>query len=486
MGKSIFRPNLLREIYMTCLIQLIDVSLYFSEKRCFEGFNYPIHAGERIALIGDNGSGKSCMLEIINQLVPPNDGFVKYSQQLTIGYVPQLLNCTATLSGAEQFNHALTQALASNPQVLILDEPTNHLDNKNRRSLMRLLEQFAGTLIIASHDVHLLRSQEYCFWHFNQNKITLFQGQFDHLQQQQDLEFQAINEELAHLQRQKKQNHLSLMQEQHRAKNSRQKGERSIQQSKWPTIVSGTKMLRGQETSGKKKKTLLHDKKLLGERLCQLDRQEEIIPQFELTSTKSTTKALVTITEGKAAYEQRVILDHINLNITGQSRLSLCGPNGSGKSTLLKAIMGNNAVTKEGIWITPLLKDIGYLDQHYQWLSSEYSVFETIEICRPDWNHAQIRTHLNNFLFRKNEQINALVSTLSGGEKARLSLAKIAANPPRLLILDELTNNLDLKTRNHVITLLKKYPGPFIIISHDSDFLEQIGITEEYHVEKTK
>ena len=469
---------------MTCLIQLIDISLYFSEKLCFDAFNYQIDAGERIALIGDNGSGKSCMLKIINQLTPPNDGCIKYAAPITMAYVPQVHNDRASLSGAEQFNLALTQALALNPDVLMLDEPTNHLDNKNRQSLMRLLKHFAGTLIVASHDVTLLRSQEYCFWHFNQNKITIFQGQFDHLQQQQALDFEAIEQEMDHLQRQKKQIHLSLMQEQKRAKHSRQKGQRSIQQAKWPTIVSNAKMLRGQETSGKKKKNLSDDKKMLAEQLQQLNRQEQITPHFELTSKKSTTKALVTITEGKIAYDQRIILDHVNLNITGQSRLALYGSNGSGKSTLLKAIMGDSAIRKEGIWITPLLKDIGYLDQHYQGLSEEITVFEIIGTCRPDWTHAQIRHHLNNFLFRKNEQINAMVSVLSGGEKARLSLAKIAANPPKLLILDELTNNLDLKTRNHVITLLKNYPGPFIIISHDSDFLEQIELTDKYIIKK--
>ena len=153
---------------MTCLIQLTDISLYFTQKTCFEAFNYEIHAGERIALIGDNGSGKSSMLKILNKLTSPSDGFIKYASGLTVAYIPQLPDCIVSSSGAEQFNYALTAALAQNPHVLLLDEPTNHLDNKNRQSLMRLLAQFSGTLIIASHDVNLLRRQEYCFWHFNQ------------------------------------------------------------------------------------------------------------------------------------------------------------------------------------------------------------------------------------------------------------------------------------------------------------------------------
>lgn len=146
--------------------------------------------------------------------------------------------------------------------------------------------------------------------------------------------------------------------------------------------------------------------------------------------------------------------------------------------------MNDPDIKKEGSWITPLLKDIGYLDQHYQPLEEKRSVLETIQHYRPDWNHAQIRHHLNDFLFRKNEQVYSQTTQLSGGEKARLSLALIAAKPPKLLILDEITNNLDLTTRNHVITLLKNYPGPFIIISHDQDFLQKIGITETINLEK--
>ncbi|MBL7479514.1 ATP-binding cassette domain-containing protein [Legionella bononiensis] len=467
---------------MSRLIQLVDLSLYCSKKICFEAFNYSIYSGERIALIGDNGSGKSCMLKIIKNLMPPNEGYVHYADNLTVSYVPQLINGHDTASGAERFNWALTQALAEDPDVLLLDEPTNHLDTKNRQSLMRLLAQYTGTLIIASHDIHLLRSAEYCFWHFNQSQITLFKGHFDHFQQQNTLNRQVIETEIGQLRYQKKQQHQALMKEQIRAKNSRLKGEKSIDQAKWPTIVSKSKVLRAQETSGKKKKNLAKNKEDLINRLHELGKEEEINPHFDLSLSHSTTKALVTISDGSVSYNQRKILNNINLNITGQSRVALCGVNGSGKSTLIKAIMGSKEIIKEGLWLTPGLKDIGYLDQHYQQLSPDDTVLETLQNCREDWSHVELRKHLNDFLFRTNEEVNAPTLTLSGGEKARLCLAKIAANPPKLLLLDELTNNMDLKTRSHVMTLMQKYPGPFIVISHDDDFLEQININEYYNI----
>jgi len=98
------------------------------------------------------------------------------------------------------------------------------------------------------------------------------------------------------------------------------------------------------------------------------------------------------------------------------------------------------------------------------------------------WSYIEVRRLLNDFLFRKNEEVNTEVSRLSGGEKVRLTLAQIAAFTPKLLILDEITNNLDLETRGHVIEVLKNYPGAMIIISHDVDFLKEIGVSDGYEI----
>jgi ATPase subunit of ABC transporter with duplicated ATPase domains len=97
-----------------------------------------------------------------------------------------------------------------------------------------------------------------------------------------------------------------------------------------------------------------------------------------------------------------------------------------------------------------------------------------------------IRRHLNDFIFRKNEEVNALVKNLSGGERARLSLAQIAANPPKLLILDEITNNLALETRDHVVQVLRDFPGAMLVVSHDADFLKEIQIEEYYEIENKR
>lgn len=189
------------------------------------------------------------------------------------------------------------------------------------------------------------------------------------------------------------------------------------------------------------------------------------------------------MSEGGVSYNNdKPLLAQINFSLTAGDRIAIRGNNGTGKSTLVKAINNDPNIVKSGNWYVPKVSDIGYLDQHYATLSSHLTVLETIEALVPDWRPIDLRRHLCDFLFCKNEEVNALVSTLSGGEKARLTLAQIAAKTPKLLILDEITNNLDLETREHVIQVLREYPGSMIVISHDDDFLSEIEVNNQYNL----
>ena len=151
------------------------------------------------------------------------------------------------------------------------------------------------------------------------------------------------------------------------------------------------------------------------------------------------------------------------------------------QTTLLKAILGDPCIITSGEWSINVA-DMGYLDQHYATLSADKTVLETIAVLQPSWSHIELRRHLIDFLFRSNAQVETLVADLSGGEKARLSLAQIAARTPKLLILDEISNNLDLETRAHVISILREYPAAMLIISHDEDLLKSIDIQQRYTV----
>lgn len=461
-------------------IHIKNLEISFSQKTCFEDFSTQIHHGSRIAIIGQNGSGKSTLLKTLQGQFEPSCGSIYPSDDIIFGYVPQVICEFELLSGGQRLNKALTKALSLNPNVLLLDEPTNHLDSYNRHSLMRMLKKYTGTLIVVSHDIEFLNSCVDILWHIDNGKVHVFLGRYDDYMTQIKIQRISVEQKLAKLGHQKKEAHQDLMKEQERAKKSDLRGQKSIQQRKWPTIVSDEKARRAVETSGKKKRAIRNHREDLLEKLSDLRLPEVITPKFSINAADISNRVLVSIINGSVGYKCGArILENINLSLMPKSRIALYGDNGSGKSTLLKAILGDQNIVKLGDWYVP--NDMGYLDQHYNTLANEKSVLETIaELV--GWNHAEIRRHLNDFLFRKNEEVHVKVSQLSGGEKVRLSLAQIAASRKKLLILDEITNNLDLSTKVHLLDFLNAYPGGFIIVCHDEGFLEKLKLDATYWV----
>lgn len=464
-------------------IQIQNLELSFSHKTCFENFNIQINYGNRIGIIGRNGSGKSTLLKMLHGTFNATEGDIQIPNNLVCGYVPQVITQFNDLSGGQRLNEAITKALSLTPNMLLLDEPTNHLDQRNRKSLLRMLQTYIGTLIVVSHDPELLRNCIDTLWHIDNGRIQVFSGNYvDYIQEMQN-QRASIEQELSRLDRQKKHMHQALMQEQKRAASSKIKGEKSIEKRKWPTIVSKAKALRGEETSGRKRSAIEHKKQELMDQLANLKLPEIIVPKFSLNNADIGNHTIVSINNGAIAYDEtKFILEDINLSLNSKSRIAISGDNGSGKSTLLKAILDDRSIIKRGNWHHPKPEDIGYLDQHYATLSPQKTVFESIAELMPRQSHTDIRMFLTDFLFRKNEEINAKIHSLSGGEKARLSLAQIAAFTPKLLILDEVTNNLDLETQNHVINVLGRYPGAMILISHDEEFLREIRVEEYYQI----
>lgn len=463
-------------------IQFKNLDLSFPHKTCFSDFDGQIIYGSRIAIIGSNGSGKSTLLKFFNEEVEPGAGEIHLPKDLMVGYLPQVIDSFNDLSGGEGLNCALTQALADDPNILLLDEPTNHLDRNNRRSLLRMLHGFSGTLLIVTHDVEVLNNLIDTIWHIDNGRVHVFSGNYEDYQRERAIKRNSLEDAVSSLKRQKKIMHQSLMKEQTRAKNSRLHGEKHIEQRKWPTVRSATKLSNAAETSGLKQSALKNQKQGLIEQLAELHTPERIKPKFTLNATL-TQQALVSICQGEVGYpNNKMILRDLNVTICGNERVALTGDNGSGKSTFIKAILGSSLLVKQGEWLTPHTHDIGYLDQHYATLPPDQTVLGVIADALPHATYLDIRKHLNNFLFRKNEEVHAIVSSLSGGEKARLSLGQIAAKKPKLLILDEMTNNLDLETRTHVIDLLHAYSGALIVISHDADFLRAINITTYYQI----
>jgi ATPase subunit of ABC transporter with duplicated ATPase domains len=463
------------------IIQINQLGISFAHKTCFDGFSTHVHGADRIAIIGQNGSGKSTLLKTLLNQVEPSGGSIHISDNVIFGYVPQVICEFETLSGGQRLNEALTQALSVSPNVLLLDEPTNHLDSYNRKSLMRMLRQYAGTLIVVTHDVEFLNTCIDTLWHIDNGKVHIFTGNYDDYMRETNIKRASIEGELSRLDRQKKDAHHALMKEQERAKKSNSRGEQSIRERKWPTIVSDEKARRAVETSGKKKKAIHNEKHDLLEKLSTLRLPEVITPKFSIKAADISDRVLVSISDGSVGYkDNETVVQNINFSLTSKNRIALQGDNGSGKSTLIKGILGDQNIIKTGDWYVP--NDVGYLDQHHATLDTEKSVLETITELAPTWTHAEVRRYLNDFLFRKNEEVHAKIHQLSGGEKVRLSLAQIAAKTQKLLILDEITNNIDLSTKEHLLEFLNAYPGSFIIVCHDEGFLAKLNLDDVYAV----
>lgn len=453
-------------------IQFINLELGYGEKTCFTHFNTTIYPGEKIAIIGDNGSGKSCLLKYIADI---------NQKDLNISYIPQIIEDFSTLSGGQRFNKALSAVLANHPNLLLLDEPTNHLDEDNRHSLTRLLRKLSVTQIIVSHDVELLDNHIDSLWHIVNGYIRIFRGKYSDYCTMLAQEKEQLLEDVSRLNRDKQNQHAALMKEQQRSKKKKIYGEKKYEGDK---IALRSAQGSGQRTTAKNNAYLNQKKSDITERLNQLWQPEEIHYLFDLVPAVEK-KAIVTINQGVCGYKNsniKNIFKYINFDLSSGERVALSGPNGSGKSTLIKAIMNDLSIYRDGEWFLPDLKDIAYLDQHYSNLPEDKTILEFCGCLKPSFSHAECRHFLNQFLFCKNEEVNRSISVLSGGEKARLSLVAIALQRPRLLILDEITNNIDLTTREHITQVLKSYSGAMLIISHEENFLKAIDIDEYYDV----
>jgi ATPase subunit of ABC transporter with duplicated ATPase domains len=318
-------------------------------------------------------------------------------------------------------------------------------------------------------------------WHIDDGKVTVFNGKHDDYMRQRQAKYNSLLKQKDALDRQKAEAHQDLMKRQERTAKSKASGRKKVENKRWMKSVGDLKGMKAEVAQGKQLHSIDKKKQEIAEQMQQLHLPEVIVPKFNLPAQKAAGGTVLSVNDGTVGYGDNVILAGITLSLQAGQRLALTEPNGSGKTTLIKAILSDPSVTRAGYWY--VTNGIGFLDQHYQTLDLEKSALKIIANAAPQWDHAEIRRHLNDFLFRKNEEVNALVKNLSGGERARLSLAQIAANPPKLLILDEITNNLDLETRDHVVQVLCDFPGAMIVVSHDADFLKEIRIEEYYEIE---
>jgi ATP-binding cassette, subfamily F, member 3 len=347
----------------------------------------------------------------------------------------------SSLSGGQKTRLALGKLLLTKPDILILDEPTNHLDIDTLSWLEQYLQGYDGAILIVSHDRYFLDKVVTQVYEVSRKQIQKFIGNYSAY-----LDQKAANYERDLKQYEKQQQEVANLQD-------------FIQRN----LARASTTKRAQSRRKKLEKMDLMDRPLGDEKSA----------TFSFEIEKQTGNDVLTVDSLAVGYDGQKVSENINMRAYRGESIALVGPNGIGKSTLLKTIIKKLPALAGAIQYGANLA-IGYYDQEQAELTSNKRVLNELWDDWPLKSEKEIRTVLGNFLF-SGDDVLKIVSTLSGGEKARLALAKLMLEKANVLILDEPTNHLDLDSKEVLENALVDYPGTIIFVSHDRYFINRIA-----------
>ncbi len=466
----------------TPLLTLSTISLNFGSNPLFESCDLNLSSGDRIALVGRNGSGKSTLLKIIAGEIEPDSGKRFIQPRATIRYLSQepdlsgyenvldyveagltagddeyraqyLLNSLGLkgdenpihLSGGEQRRAALAKVLAPSPDILLLDEPTNHLDLPAIIWLQQELNSLKSAMIIISHDRRFLSDlTKACVWIDRGAAKRLNQG-FSSFEAWRDKYLQEEDEERHKLDR-------KIVREEH-----------------W--VRYGVTARRKRNV-----RRMAELNSLKQDRINQ--RQQTGSVKLDVAAGKTSGAIIVDAKNISKRYENRTIIDDFSTRIIRGDRVGIIGPNGAGKTTLIKILTGELTPDSGEIKIGTNI-ELAYLDQSRNSLSDDLSLKDALTGGGSDMvmiNNVSrhVISYMKDFLFTP-EQAGTKLKKLSGGERARVVLAKALSLPSNFLVLDEPTNDLDLETLDLLQEMVANYDGTVIVVSHDRDFLDRVA-----------
>ena len=425
-----------------------------------------------MAIVGDNGAGKTTLLKIISGDLFPDSGRVV--RNATCYRVPQI-NTDATKSGGQSQQIALMRAFDSGADILLLDEPTNNLDAAARTEFFNKLRAYHGGAVVVSHDRELLNQMDLLLELHNGN-LSVFGGNYDfyiaqkkQIQESLESKYTDAQKEIARL-------NMTMR----TAQNTRQHHE-SKQQKDKNNKANGSKLaanaLRGKsaETEAKRRNQIQRKLNVQMEHSADLSAQlRNDVIKIPLPNKRIYDKEIVRVENLHFAFGNQVIFSDFNFTMRSGERVRLVGNNGAGKTTLLKIICGKLSAPQGNV---KTYGRIAYLNQDLSLLNPNKSVVENIVECAGILPH-DAHAIAANFGFR-GDASRKLVKFLSGGELLRATLAAVLGdrNYPDLLILDEPTNNLDIKSTNVLESALNQYHGAILIVSHDEVFIKNLEIT---------
>ncbi|MDD2325124.1 MAG: ABC-F family ATP-binding cassette domain-containing protein [Alphaproteobacteria bacterium] len=482
----------------TLLLSVQDAEVAFGDKVLFHNLSFNILEGDKICLIGKNGVGKSTLMNIITGRRELDGGTRWLLQGTSIGYlqqeIPILKGQTVytflfeelneetkseenkykiekiveplqldvharmeTLSGGQVRRTALARALIEEPDILLLDEPTNHLDLEVIEWLETYIKAYRGAVVCVSHDKAFLRNiSDKVFW-LDRGKLRVCPKGF------------AFFDEWATM----------LLEQEERELSTRRKNlEMEVEWASRGVQGRRKRNVRRLDEMKAERDKLRRDSGALSRMLAKIaftpQEQEEASSRL-ICAFYNVCKSFEGASEAKKN-KPKTILDKFSLRIQRGDRIGIIGQNGSGKTTFLKMLLGDLSPDTGTIKRAKNI-EIAYFDQNRKDLNPKLSLQQNLIPTGGDYIEVMGKTrhacgYLKDFLFDP-KMARQPVSTLSGGQKNRLMLAKVLANPGNLLILDEPTNDLDMDTLDMLEDILAGYTGTLIVVSHDRDFLDQ-------------
>ena len=472
------------------LLQLTDISLTFGGDPVFDALDLVVQPGDRVALVGRNGSGKSTLMKVMAAMVEPDRGDRILSPGVSVGYMEQHpdLSGFATLgefatsglepgqeyrvervaeglkfnpdtpvgtaSGGERRRAALAKLLAEAPELMLLDEPTNHLDIEAISWLERELSSTRAGFVLISHDRAFLRALTRATLWVDRGQVRRQEKGFEAFEAWRDKVWD--DEDM-----------------------QRHKLNRKIKaEARWAVEGISARRKRNQG-----RLRALHAMK--DDRANQIKRQGSA--EMAMDAGPKSGRKVIEAKGISKAYGDKIILRDFDLRVMRGDRIALVGPNGAGKTTLLKMLVGqetpDTGTVTHGTGLEMAVFDqnrVGLIEDASLWENltgdPEMRVSGKADQVMVRGNPKHVVGYLKEFLF-SDAQARAPVRSLSGGEKARLILAKIMARPSNLLVLDEPTNDLDVETLDLLQEILGDYDGTVILVSHDRDFLDRVAAT---------
>lgn len=447
------------------MIKCIQLEKEFAGRSLFTIKQLSLQAGQKVGLVGNNGVGKSTFLKILLGLDRDFAGQIEVKADWA--YVPQLQE-RSSLSGGEQVWKSIQEAFAQRPQLLIMDEPTANLDQEHQEKLIKQIKRFRGSLLLVSHDRHFLNQVASHIWHLEEGKVQVYPGNYEAFvasrrakREGQQAAYEAYQKKVAQLK--------NAQQERQVKAQKMGKRKKGVSSSEWKVNA----MMGSYDSQAK---SMAKTAKHLEKRIERLDKVEQ--PRKERWAKMEAKGALDTglhslfrLQAGQLWIEETYLFDFPQLGMTFGDKLALVGSNGTGKTSFVRKLISKEL---EGYY-NPKLK-IAYFAQDLINLDEEKTAFENIS-CTSLQDRVTV-LNLLGMLGLSYDKAQQKVANLSGGERVRLSLAKVLLTDANLLILDEPTNFLDLTAIEALERFLKEYQGSVFVISHDQDFVDKVATSK--------